>query len=83
MKININDVTKGFFVVNFHHFANIKKTININKGFHIFNLKIYIFFKWHNSTMDFRTCKQNIGNILINNVLKNKLKFLKILEIMS
>jgi len=45
MKINVNDVTKGFFVVNFHHFANIKKTININKGFHILNLKIYIFLK--------------------------------------
>jgi hypothetical protein len=33
LKINMNDVTKDFFVVNFHHFANIKKAININKGY--------------------------------------------------
>jgi hypothetical protein len=31
-KINTNDITKVFFVVNFHDFANIKRAININKG---------------------------------------------------
>jgi len=38
---------KGFFVVSFHHFVNIKKAISINNFFNNL-LKIYIFnFKIH------------------------------------
>jgi hypothetical protein len=48
-------------MVNFHHFVNIRKAININKIFlnYIFILKNKIYFKLYNPTMGLKTCSQN------------------------
>ncbi len=54
----------NLFVMNFHHFANIRIVININKR--LFCFYIFIFYKKYNFTMGSRTSNQNIKIFLTN-----------------